>query len=86
MSSHKYCCILGICCPPKAQREALAHMIEEAGSPAKAATAILNAVDVVPLGVGHMIKETYGPMFKAMALEGTVPPNPAAAGTPDGKA
>ena len=86
MSSHKQCCILGICCPPKAQREALAHMIEEAGSADAAATAILNAADLVPLGVGHMIREAYGPMYKALARESVVPPNPEAAGTPDGKA
>lgn len=66
MSSHKPCCILGVCCPPKKQREALARMIEEAGSPAAAAEAILAIADLVPLGVGHMIRETYGPMFKAM--------------------
>jgi hypothetical protein len=87
MSGHKVqCCLLQVCCSPRKQREALAHVIEEAGSPDAAAAAILEAVGLVPLGVDLMIRDTYGPMFKAMALEGTVPPNPSAAGTPDGKA
>lgn len=87
MSGHKVqCCLLQVCCSPRKQREALTHVIEEAGSPAAAADAILNAVGLVPLGVDHMIRESYGPLYKAMSLEGAVPPNPSAAGTPDGKA
>lgn len=69
MSQHKVCCAVGVCCPPRKQQEQLAHIIEEAGSPQAAAKAILAIVDLVPLGVGHMIRESYGPIYKAMARE-----------------
>lgn len=86
MSHHIQCCLAGVCCPPKARRKALAKMIEEAGSPEAAADAILSTVDLVPLGVGHMIREAYAPMFKAAGNAPAEPPNPEAKGTPDGKA
>lgn len=65
MSSHKACCILGICCPPKKQAESLAHMIDEAGTPEAAAQAILEVADLVPKGVGAAMVAGLRPMFKA---------------------
>lgn len=65
------CCILGVCCAPEAQWQALAKQLEgwdantdEKSWPSHLAAELLAHYDLVPKGAGQGILDAYRPYFK----------------------
>lgn len=78
MSNGHVCCILGVCCPPPRQVEALARKMAAASGGDYTVAAMLPVAEklledfaLVPKAVGEAIERSYRPVFReAFAEEG----------------
>lgn len=74
MSNGRACCILGVCCPPPQQEDALARHLQNEYEKVQggksyaymqiAAKLILRDFDIVPKGVGSTIISRYRKAFE----------------------
>lgn len=74
MPDTQICCILGVCCAPSAQQQALAKQMESwqtgltatdrANPTVHLAAELLAHYDLVPKGAGQGILDAYRPFFK----------------------